>query len=89
MKAMAKVVSEASIAAVASVAVKNQLRKDDHGGSGVDVEVEEFDGRADETGKKHLYRRIPMNLFSLRTFLGGGDGSGCILSIVLCLSLGG
>jgi hypothetical protein len=62
MKAMAKVASEASVAAVASAAGKKSFRKDDDRGGGINVEVEELDGGADETGEEHLRGRIPLLL---------------------------
>ena len=37
---------------------EEQLREDEHGGGGVDVEVEEFDGGADEAGEEDLRGRV-------------------------------
>jgi hypothetical protein len=58
MKAMAKMASDASRCGGVG-GRKEQLWEDDDRGGGVDVEVEELDGGADETGKEHLQRRVP------------------------------
>ena len=54
----AKVASEASVADAGSDAGKNSCRKHQHRRGGVDVEVEELDGRADQAGEQHLARRV-------------------------------
>jgi hypothetical protein len=63
IKAMAKVASEASVAAVASGG-KEQLGEDDDRGGGINIEVEELDGSADETGEEHLRGLVPLLFFA-------------------------
>ncbi len=68
-KATAKVASDASVAVAGSDVGKKQVRKDQHGGRGVDVKVEEFDGRADQAGKENLGRRVD----ALRVGISGAE----------------
>ena len=53
-KAMPKVASEASRAESRVGGGEKERGKDQHRGGGIDVEVEELDGRADQAGEEHL-----------------------------------
>lgn len=59
---MAKVASEASVVGGVSTG-EEQFGEDDDRGGGINVEVEELDGGADETGEEYLGARVRL-LFS-------------------------
>ena len=56
--AMPNVASDASVADGRIGRGKEETRKHQHRRRGVDVEVEELDARADETGQEHLRRTV-------------------------------
>ena len=67
-KAMAKVASDCSVAAFCCrrIALREEdMRKHNNGRSGVNVKVEELNGRANERGDKDFITRVDRRVFLL------------------------